>query len=113
MPVLESQVDTSGPEFRENLAHMSGLEQELSERLAQARRGGGEEATRRQREQGKLLARERVDRLLDPGTPFLEIGALAGFGMYDGAAPAAGMVAGVRGVRGRGGVVGGNAATVK
>ena len=53
-------------------------------------RGGGEEAVQRQREQGKLLARERVERLLDPGTPFLEIGALAAHGLYDGAAPSRG-----------------------
>ena len=74
MSVLESHVDSSSAEFRENLAHMSSLEDDLRARLVEARRGGGEEAVKRQREQGKLLARERVERLLDPGTPFLEIG---------------------------------------
>jgi len=101
MPVIESQVDTSGAEFRANLAHMDALEAELTAHLAAARAGGGEEAQRRQREQGKLPVRERVERLVDPGTPFLEIAALAADGMYDGAAPSAGMVTGIGRVSGR------------
>jgi acetyl-CoA carboxylase carboxyltransferase component len=113
MPVLESHVDAGSAEFRENLERMSALEADLREKLAQARLGGGEDAVRRQREQGKLLARERVERLLDPGTPFLEIGALAGHGMYDGAAPAAGMVTGIGRVRGREVMVVANDPTVK
>jgi len=113
MSVLESHVDVSSAEFRENLAHMSSLEADLRRRLEEARRGGGEDAIQRQREQGKLLARERVERLLDPGTPFLEIGALAGHGLYDGAAPGAGMVTGIGRVRGREVMVVANDATVK
>ncbi|PYQ49175.1 MAG: methylcrotonoyl-CoA carboxylase [Acidobacteria bacterium] len=113
MPVLESHVDTSAPEFRSNLEHMSALEADLEARLAEARKGGGEDAIKRQREQGKLLARERVDRLLDPGTPFLEIGALAASGMYDDAAPSAGLVTGIGRVRGREVMVVANDATVK
>jgi 3-methylcrotonyl-CoA carboxylase beta subunit len=77
MPVLSSQVDASSSEFLANRSHMDGLEAELKARLAAARAGGGDEAQRRQREQGKLPVRERVERLLDPGTPFLEIAALA------------------------------------
>jgi acetyl-CoA carboxylase carboxyltransferase component len=113
MSVLESHVDSSSAPFRENLAHMSALEDDLRARLAEARRGGGEDAIKRQREQGKLLARERVERLLDPNTPFLEIGALAGLGMYDGAAPGAGMVTGIGRVRGREVMIVANDATVK
>jgi acetyl-CoA carboxylase carboxyltransferase component len=113
MPVLESHVDTHAPEFRDNLAHMSTLEAELRERLAQAGQGGGADAIKRQRDQGKLLARERVDTLLDPGTPFLEIGALAGYGLYEGAAPAAGLVTGIGRVRGREVMVVANDPTVK
>jgi acetyl-CoA carboxylase carboxyltransferase component len=113
MSVLESHVDVSSAEFRENLAHMSSLEADLRRRLEEARQGGGEDAIKRQREQGKLLARERVERLLDPGTPFLEIGALAGLGLYDGAAPGAGMVTGIGRVRGREVMVVANDATVK
>jgi acetyl-CoA carboxylase carboxyltransferase component len=113
MPVLESHVDPASPDFRENLAHMDALEADLRRRLAEARAGGGEEAVRRHREQGKLLARERVERLLDPGTPFLEIAALAAHGMYDGAAPSAGIVTGIGRVRGREVMVVANDATVK
>jgi acetyl-CoA carboxylase carboxyltransferase component len=113
MPVIESHVDAGAAEFRENRAHMDGLVADLRERLARAAAGGGEEAARRQREQGKLPVRERVERLLDRGTPFLEIGALAASGMYDDAAPAAGLVTGIGRVRGREVMVVANDPTVK
>ena len=113
MSVIESQVDPTSEAFRENAAHMDGLVAELRERLQAARAGGGEEAVKRHREQGKLLARERIERLLDPGTPFLELGALAAHGLYDGAAPAAGIVTGIGRVRGREVMVVANDATVK
>jgi acetyl-CoA carboxylase carboxyltransferase component len=113
MSVLETHVDPASAEFRENLAHMDSLEAELRERMSAARAGGGEEAVRRQREQGKLPARERIDRLLDPGTAFLEIGALAASGLYEGAAPGAGMVTGIGRVRGREVMVLANDPTVK
>src|SRR6185503_18795355 len=101
MPVLETHVDASSAEFRQNLEHMRALEAELRGKLEESRAGGGAEAVTRQREQGKLLARERIERLLDPGTPFLEIGALAAHGLYEGAAPSAGIVTGIGRVRGR------------
>jgi acetyl-CoA carboxylase carboxyltransferase component len=113
MSVLESHVDPASAEFRDNAACMDLLVAQLRERLAAARAGGGEEAVRRHREQGKLLARERVERLLDPGTPFLEIGALAAFELYDGQAPSAGLVCGIGRVRGREVMVVANDATVK
>jgi acetyl-CoA carboxylase carboxyltransferase component len=113
MSVLESRVDASAVEFQENKGRMDALVGELRERLAAARAGGGAEAVRRHREQGKLLARERVERLLDPGTPFLEIGALAGFGLHEGQAPSAGLVCGIGRVRGREAMVVANDATVK
>ena len=113
MPVIESHVDTAAAEFRGNRAHMDGLVADLRARLAKAAAGGGEDAMRRQREQGKLSARERVERLLDRGTPFLEIGALAAWGLYDGAAPAAGLVTGIGRVRGREVMVVANDPTVK
>jgi len=113
MPVIESHVDTSAAEFRENRAHMDGLVADLRARLTKAAAGGGEDALRRQREQGKLPVRERVERLLDRGTPFLEIGALAASGLYDGAAPAAGIVTGIGRVRGREVMVVANDPTVK
>jgi len=101
MPVIVSQLDTSSPEFHANRAHMDALEAELKAHLATARAGGGEEAQRRQREQGKLPVRDRMELLLDRGTPFLEIGALAADGMYDGDAPSAGIVTGIGRVSGR------------
>jgi acetyl-CoA carboxylase carboxyltransferase component len=111
--VLESRVEPRSAEFAENRSRMDGLVAELRERLAAARQGGGEEAVRRHREQGKLMVRDRVEKLLDPGTPFLEIGALAGFSLHEGQAPSAGLVCGIGRVRGREVMVVANDATVK
>ncbi|HET6508116.1 MAG TPA: carboxyl transferase domain-containing protein [Baekduia sp.] len=86
---------------------------DLDERLARARAGGGERARARHVERGKLLPRDRVQRLCDPGAPFLELSALAAEDLYDGAAPGAGVVAGIGVVRGRQVVVVANDATVK
>jgi acetyl-CoA carboxylase carboxyltransferase component len=113
MSTLESSVDPGSADFQKNKAQMDARLAELRERIASAQQGGGPEAIRRHREQGKLLARERVDRLLDPGSPFLEIGALAAYGMYDGQAPSAGIVTGIGRVSGRELVVVANDATVK
>ena len=95
---------------------MSDLEElvaDLRERLARARLGGSEAARTKHTDRGKLLVRERVDRLLDPGSPFLELSPLAATGMYDDAVPAAGVVTGIGRVSGRECVVVANDATVK
>src|SRR5262249_24190440 len=92
---------------------MRGLVGELRARTAEVARGGGERAIERHRSRGKRLARERIDRLLDPGTAFLELGALAAWELYDGAAPSAGIVTGVGVIEGRECVVVANDATVK
>src|SRR5256714_5036428 len=92
---------------------MEELVAELRERSAQVARGGGVKAMERHRSRGKLLARERVDRLVDPGTAFLELTALAAWDVYDGQAPSAGMVTGVGVVEGRECVIVANDATVK
>src|SRR5216117_539688 len=92
---------------------MAALVTELRERTAAVARGGGERAVERHRARGKLLARERVDRLVDPGTAFLEIGALAAWELYDGQAPSAGIVTGIGVVEGRECVIVANDATVK
>jgi acetyl-CoA carboxylase carboxyltransferase component len=113
LSVLESRAVTGSPEFGENRRRMDELVAQLRQRQAEARAGGGEDATRRHREQGKLLVRDRLERLLDPGTAFLEIGALAGFGMHEGHVPCAGLVCGIGRVRGREVVVVANDATVK
>src|SRR3954469_12889395 len=92
---------------------MERLVDELRARTAEVARGGGERAIERHRSRGKLLARERVDRLVDPATAFLELGALAAWELYDGAAPSAGVVTGVGVIEGRECVVVANDATVK
>jgi 3-methylcrotonyl-CoA carboxylase beta subunit len=92
---------------------LADLTAQLRERLATVRRGGSDAARRRHLDRGKLLVRDRVDRLLDPGSPFLEVGALAAYGMYDDAVPAAGIVTGVGTVAGRPCMVVANDATVK
>jgi 3-methylcrotonyl-CoA carboxylase beta subunit len=111
--VLSTYADPSSPEFAANEAEHGRLVEELRGRLARVAQGGGEKARERHVSRGKLLPRERVDRLLDPGTPFLELAPLAAEGLYDGVAPGAGMIAGVGRVCGREVVVAANDATVK
>jgi 3-methylcrotonyl-CoA carboxylase beta subunit len=113
MSKLGTLVDSKSEAFEKNAEAFSGLVDELRKHSAEARRGGGEKAQRRHRERGKLPARERIERLLDPGTAFLELSPLAAFGMYDGRVPAAGIVTGIGRVSGREVVVVANDATVK
>jgi acetyl-CoA carboxylase carboxyltransferase component len=110
--VLTSQAGSS-EEFDERRARMQGLVGELRERTAQVARGGGEKAREKHRSRGKLTARERVDRLLDPDSAFLELSALAAWEVYDGQAPAAGIVTGIGVIEGRECVIVANDATVK
>ena len=91
MAVLESVVRRDDV-FDRRRRRMEGLVAELRERTAQVARGGGEKATERHRSRGKLTARERIDRLVDPGGAFLELNALAAWELYDGQAPSAGIV---------------------
>src|SRR4029453_6982462 len=102
-----------GEVFEGRRERMEGLVAELRERTAQVAQGGGEKATERHRSRGKLTARERIDRLADPGGAFLELNALAAWDMYEGQAPAAGIVTGVGVVAGRECVIVANAATGK
>jgi hypothetical protein len=99
--VLSSLVDGSGDAFVVNAAHNRALVAELRAKVAAAALGGGERARERHLARGKLLPRDRVTRLLDPGSPFLEIGQLAAHGMYDDAAPGAGAIGGIGRVQGR------------
>ncbi|MGI5482679.1 carboxyl transferase domain-containing protein [Streptomyces lavendofoliae] len=112
-PVLSSAADPASAAWQANEAAHHELAGELRARLAAARLGGGEKARARHTARGKLLPRDRVDTLLDPGSPFLELAPLAAEGMYDGQAPAAGVIAGVGRVAGREVVVVANDATVK
>jgi acetyl-CoA carboxylase carboxyltransferase component len=113
MSVLSSQVERGSDAFAQRRERMEALVAELRERTAQVAQGGGEKAIERHRSRGKLTARERVDRLLDPGSAFLELGALAAWEMYDGQAPSAGMVTGIGVVEGQECVIVANDATVK
>ncbi|MGY5131396.1 carboxyl transferase domain-containing protein [Streptomyces nigrescens] len=112
-PVLGSTADPASDSWRANEAAHRELAAQLREKLAAARLGGGEKARARHTARGKLLPRDRVDALLDPGSPFLELAPLAAEGMYGGAAPAAGVIAGIGRVSGRETVIVANDATVK
>ena len=113
MTTLTSQVDSGSPEFARQRERMESLVAELRERTAQVARGGGEQALERHRSRGKLPARERIDRLVDPGSAFLELSALAAWELYDGQAPSAGIVTGIGTVEGQECVIVANDATVK
>jgi 3-methylcrotonyl-CoA carboxylase beta subunit len=113
MPVIESQIDTRSPEFQANAAQLRAVVDDLKIQMAQAALGGGDKARTKHTERGKLLPRERIRALLDAGSPFLEFSPLAAHGMYDGAAPGAGLVTGIGRVHGIEVVVVANDATVK
>jgi 3-methylcrotonyl-CoA carboxylase beta subunit len=113
MPVIESKLDPHGEAFRSNAAAMRALVDDLNARVAQVEEGGGQAARERHVARGKLLPRERVEALLDPGAPFLELSQLAAWGMYQGEAPGAGLITGIGRVSGRECVVVCNDATVK
>jgi len=111
--LLATQVERDSDVFTTRRERMESLVTELRERTARVARGGGEKALARHRARGKLTARERVDRLLDPGTAFLELSALAAWGLYDGDAPGAGIVTGIGVVESQECVIVANDATVK
>ncbi|GJF20487.1 carboxyl transferase domain-containing protein [Streptomyces sp. HO565] len=112
-PELTSAADPASEAFRANEEAHRVLVEELRAKLAAARLGGGERARARHTARGKLLPRDRVDTLLDAGSPFLELAPLAADGLYDGQAPAAGVIAGIGRVSGRECVIVANDATVK
>jgi 3-methylcrotonyl-CoA carboxylase beta subunit len=113
METLSSSIDPSSPEFQQNAEHHRQLANELNQRLSKVREGGGEKYRKRQEEQGKLFVRDRIERLLDPGSPFLELSALAAYDLYDGDAPGAGIVTGIGRVSNREVMIVANDATVK
>ena len=113
MPVIESKVDLNSAETRANAEAWAGLRDELQQHRATAALGGNAKSRERHTARGKLLPRERVLRLTDPGSAFLEIGSLAAFGMYEGDVHAAGMIAGIGRVAGRECMIVCNDATIK
>ncbi len=113
MALLDSQVGRGTDEFARRRERMVALVAELRERTAQVAAGGGERATERHRSRGKLPVRERIERLVDPGSAFLELNALAAWDCYDGQAPSAGIVTGIGSVSGTQCAIVANDATVK
>ncbi|MES2135815.1 MAG: carboxyl transferase domain-containing protein, partial [Pseudomonadota bacterium] len=112
-PRIESKIATDSEEYRARAAHNRALAKKLRADVAEAAKGGTEKHRQRHVERGKLLPRERVERLLDPGSPFLEIGQLAACDMYDGEVPGAGIIAGIGRVSGQQVMIVCNDATVK
>jgi 3-methylcrotonyl-CoA carboxylase beta subunit len=112
-PVLRSGADPGDPAYQRYVKEHTALVDDLRARTSAARRGGGERARQRHVDRGKLLPRDRVESLIDPGSPFLELSPLAATGMYDDEAPAAGIITGVGRVSGRECVIVANDATVK
>ncbi|MBI1799977.1 MAG: methylcrotonoyl-CoA carboxylase [Candidatus Eisenbacteria bacterium] len=113
MELIESHLDTRSAEFQANAAHHRALAADLKRHLAEAQSGGGEDQVKRHRSRGKLFVRDRIEKLLDPGTAFLELSPLAANGLYENEAPSAGLVTGIGVVRGRQVLVVANDATVK
>jgi 3-methylcrotonyl-CoA carboxylase beta subunit len=113
MSVLKSAINPRDAGFKANAAAMATLVAELKSRMAEAAQGGDERSRKRHTSRGKLLPRDRVEHLLDPGTPFVELSPLAAFGMYDGDIHAAGIITGIGRVEGRECVIVCNDATIK
>ncbi|MCG3129730.1 MAG: Methylmalonyl-CoA carboxyltransferase 12S subunit [Phycisphaerae bacterium] len=112
MDILSTAVDVSSAQFEENRSHMTALVGEFRSRLDRVRQGGGADAVKKHTSRGKLFVRDRINRLLDPDSPFLELSALAAWELYDKPAPAAGVVTGIGSVCGRECVIVANDATV-
>jgi len=110
---IESKIRPSSSEFQETRRYHEGLAEELRERIRLVQQGGPPDQRQRHRERGKLLVRERIDALVDPDTPFLELSPLAAWGMYDNEAPSAGIVTGIGVIHGRETMIVANDATVK
>ncbi len=113
MQILESLINKNSATFKANQERMGQLVADLRSRIATAAEGGGPKYVQRHREQGKLPVRERIARLIDPGSSFLELSPLAGYGVYEDVAPGAGIVTGIGRVEGRDVVILANDATVK
>lgn len=113
METIETHIQSENADFQANAAHSLKLAEDLKKKLAEVQKGGGDEAVKRHHARGKLLARERIDRILDTGSPFLEFSALAANGLYENGAPSAGVVTGVGRVHGREVLFVANDATVK
>src|SRR6476469_2088075 len=113
MAIIKTNLNVHSEEYNSNTSYMTGLVQDLRDRLADVRQGGGPDAIARHKSRNKMLARDRVECLIDPGTAFMELSALAAWDMYSREAPAAGMITGIGVVSGQECLVVANDATVK
>src|SRR5581483_10679419 len=113
MAIIETHIDRNSPEFQENNAYSLQLIEQLTQHVEQVQQGGGADAIAKHRKRDKMLARERIQLLCDPDTPFLEFSPLAAWDMYDNDAPAAGIVTGIGVVEGQECIIVANDATVK
>lgn len=110
---IQSKINTKNAAFAENAEHMQVQVNDLREKIAKIKQGGGEKSNKRHTDRGKLLPRERINNLLDPGSPFLEISQLAAWEVYEDYVPAAGVIAGIGRVAGQECMIVANDATVK
>jgi len=112
MDSIESNIDISDKDFKENYKHYELLVKDLKDKISLAQKGGGEEKIKLHKERNKMLARERIEALIDPDTPFIEFNTLAAYGMYEDKAPCASIVTGIGLIHGREVVIVANDATV-
>ncbi|MEY8241805.1 MAG: carboxyl transferase domain-containing protein, partial [Cycloclasticus sp.] len=113
MPVIKSKIETASADFKENKIQMESLVGKLNEKITNAAQGGGERARKKHLDRNKMLPRDRIKALLDPGSAFLELSQLAANGIYDDVAPAAGIITGIGRVHGGEVMIIANDATVK
>src|SRR6266571_1820117 len=113
MGIIETRIDRNSPEFQENTRYFHELLDQLNERIQEMQQGGGADAIAKHRKRNKMLARERIQLLCDPDTPFLELSPLAAWDMYDNEAPSAGIVTGIGVVEGQECMIVADDATVK
>lgn len=113
MPVIKTKINTNSPEFLENVSAMKVVVKELKDTIAMIKEGGSEKSRKRHESRGKLMARERIDLLIDPGSPFLEFSQLAAHEIYKDHTPAAGIITGIGRVNGQECLIIANDATVK
>src|SRR5690606_10581152 len=112
-PVLPSKLNSADPAFQSNVAHNRMLAKDLRAKVAETAKGGSEKSRERHISRGKLLPRERVEKLIDPGTPLMELSQLAANGLYDDGAPGAGIITAIGRVSGRQCMIVANDPTVK
>ena len=113
MPVIHTKIILSDPLFQKNKAHFQSLVNELKEKFEKVKKGGGDSLVERHQKRGKLFVRDRIENLLDPDSPFLELSPLAAYNLYENQAPSAGIITGIGKIAGKESMIIANDATVK